>query len=93
MSDLALRKPAHQSSNFYNFTADNAVDGNYGTDIQKDTCTHTESNDHSPWWMVDLCIPLHLSEYSTGDWSKTESVSVQSNGIAELKNKVHFVYP
>lgn len=54
LSDLALRKPAHQSSNFRHFTADNAVDGNYGTDIQKDTCTHTESNDHSPWWMVDL---------------------------------------
>lgn len=55
LSDLALRKPTNQSSTFENlYTAEFAVDGNYGTDITVEKCTHTDTNDMNPWWMVDL---------------------------------------
>ncbi|XP_052676614.1 fucolectin-like [Crassostrea angulata] len=54
MSDIALGKPAKQSSTFNNNIAKYAVDGNRGTDIIEDTCSHTGGGDSNPWWMVDL---------------------------------------
>nr|XP_034322520.1 fucolectin-1-like [Crassostrea gigas] len=54
LSDLALRKPTKQSSTFYIHTAEYAVDGNYGTHLINNECTHTDMNDINPWWMVDL---------------------------------------
>lgn len=54
LSNLALRKPANQSSTLWIHTAEYAVDGNYGTDITEDQCTHTDTNDMNPWWMVDM---------------------------------------
>nr|XP_034322465.1 fucolectin-1-like [Crassostrea gigas] len=54
LSDLALRKPTKQSSTYYTYTAEYAVDGNYGTDLMNNKCQCTDTNDINPWWMVDL---------------------------------------
>ncbi|XP_052694975.1 uncharacterized protein LOC128173306 [Crassostrea angulata] len=57
-SNLALNKPAKQSSKFtgegVTYSAYLAVDGNKGTDFVVDKCTHTSSGDTNPWWRVDL---------------------------------------
>ncbi|XP_052691956.1 uncharacterized protein LOC128169993 [Crassostrea angulata] len=59
-SNLALNKPATQSSTFtgpeniLNFSANLAVDGNNGTDFAVDKCSCTEGGDTNPWWLVDL---------------------------------------
>nr|XP_034307097.1 fucolectin [Crassostrea gigas] len=56
MSNIALGKPAKQSSTFDNNTAKYAVDGNRGTDLIEDRCSHTGDSDidTNPWWLVDL---------------------------------------
>lgn len=57
MSDIALGKPAKQSSTYYNddsYTAKYAVDGKRSTDIVVGNCSHTADGDTNPWWMVDL---------------------------------------
>lgn len=60
VSNLALHKPAKQSSTFtwaeagLNYSADLAVDGNNGTNFVVDKCTSTEGGDTNPWWLVDL---------------------------------------
>ncbi|XP_052694408.1 uncharacterized protein LOC128172675 [Crassostrea angulata] len=59
-SNLALKKPATQSSTFtwpenrINYSANLAVDGNNGTDFVVDKCSCTEDGDTNPWWSVDL---------------------------------------
>ena len=59
-SNLALNKPATQSSTFtwpenrINYSANLAVDGNNGTDFVVDKCSCTEDGDTNPWWSVDL---------------------------------------
>lgn len=53
-SDIALGKPSKQSSTFNKFIAKYAVDGNRGTDLIEDMCSHTAGGDTNPWWMVDL---------------------------------------
>lgn len=50
LSDIALGKPAAQSSMYLNYAAESAVDGNRGTDL----CSHTDTSDTNPWWRVDL---------------------------------------
>ncbi|XP_052692812.1 uncharacterized protein LOC128171100 [Crassostrea angulata] len=52
--ELALDKPANQSSTFYMYHAQYAVDGKRGTDFIYDNCAHTGEQDENPWWMVDL---------------------------------------
>lgn len=54
MSDIALGKPAKQSSTLDIYIANYAVDGNRGTDIIENRCSHTGGGDLNPWWMVDL---------------------------------------
>ena len=54
LENLALNKPAKQSSISADGNAERAVDGNYNNDYNSGlSCTHT-SNDKSPWWRVDL---------------------------------------
>eukprot|EP00105_Crassostrea_gigas_P026837 XP_011447923.1 PREDICTED: fucolectin [Crassostrea gigas] len=59
-SNLALNKPATQSSTYtrpeagLNYSANFAVDGNNGTDFVADKCSHTAGGDTNPWWLVDL---------------------------------------
>ncbi|XP_065935782.1 fucolectin-like [Magallana gigas] len=57
VSNLALNKPAKQSSTFTSgvtYSANLAVDGNNGTDFVVDKCSHTAKGDYNPWWRVDL---------------------------------------
>jgi len=61
--NVALRRPAWQSSVYLNYAslrADKSNDGNTGTSIYGDpTCSHTIYQLH-PWWAVDLGSPLHV---------------------------------
>lgn len=59
--DIAINKTAVQSSTFENNEADGAVDGNRGTDLKEDFCTHTGENDTNPWWMVDLQAMYYIT--------------------------------
>ncbi|XP_052694398.1 neurogenic locus notch homolog protein 2-like [Crassostrea angulata] len=58
VSNLALNKPAKQSSRFtgagVTYYANLAVDGNNGTDFVVDKCSSTAGGDTNPWWLVDL---------------------------------------
>lgn len=60
VSNLALHKPAKQSSTFtwpeagLTYSANLAVDGNNGTDMAVDMCASTVAGDTNPWWLVDL---------------------------------------
>ncbi|WAQ95045.1 FUCL7-like protein [Mya arenaria] len=62
-SNVALGKPASQSSNY---TADKwfapvGVDGNLGNnDINQDSCFHTDV-EYQPWWRVDLQQDYYIS--------------------------------
>ncbi|XP_041360059.1 fucolectin-1-like isoform X2 [Gigantopelta aegis] len=54
--NLALKKPAIQSSTFLNLTASLATDGLIGTRSTKNECSHTGvyHRNPNPWWEVDL---------------------------------------
>nr|XP_034317048.1 uncharacterized protein LOC117686325 [Crassostrea gigas]XP_034317049.1 uncharacterized protein LOC117686326 [Crassostrea gigas] len=58
VSNLALHKPANQSSTHawagVAYSANLAVDGNNGTDFVVDKCASTDGGDTNPWWLVDL---------------------------------------
>uniref|UniRef100_K1QX71 Fucolectin n=1 Tax=Magallana gigas TaxID=29159 RepID=K1QX71_MAGGI len=51
---LALGKQTKQSSTYQSYGAEYAVDGNRGTYLHQDKCTHTGGGDTNPWWRVDL---------------------------------------
>nr|XP_034315969.1 EGF-like repeat and discoidin I-like domain-containing protein 3 [Crassostrea gigas] len=54
LPNIALGKPAAQSSTKLHYNAAYAVDGNRGTDVGVDKCTVTDEGDSNPWWRVDL---------------------------------------
>ncbi|XP_065921264.1 uncharacterized protein [Magallana gigas] len=54
LPNIALGKPAEQSSTYLEYNASYAVDGNRGTNNVVDKCTNTADSDINPWWMVDL---------------------------------------
>ncbi|XP_065943506.1 uncharacterized protein [Magallana gigas] len=70
LPNIALGKPAEQSSTNLDHNATYAVDGNRGTDVYVDKCTFTLFGDTSPWWRVDL-----LAVYSI------TSVRILNSGI------------
>lgn len=51
--NLALKRPASQSSTALNASASRAVDGNTDGDFYHNSVTHT-NNEYEPWWDVDL---------------------------------------
>ena len=51
--NLALVKPAIQSSTYDNKKAVLAVDGNRRTDYDFGSCSHT-LKERNPWWAVDM---------------------------------------
>lgn len=53
MGNVALRRPATQSSTTYSGPASLAVDGNSDGRYFQHSCTHTAS-EAGPWWRVDL---------------------------------------
>lgn len=65
VSELASGKPVKQSTTYYSYSANLAVDGNKGTDFSVDKCACTNVGDLYPWWSVDLQVVTnngHLSE-------------------------------
>ncbi|XP_078580859.1 uncharacterized protein LOC144864360 isoform X45 [Branchiostoma floridae x Branchiostoma japonicum] len=52
-TNIALNRPAAQSSDVYGGTAGRAVDGNDSPQWADGSCTHT-ANGPNPWWRVDL---------------------------------------
>ena len=52
--NLALNKPAYQSSTYWRGNAAHAVDGNASGIYRHGTCTHTTFKRMNPWWAVDL---------------------------------------
>nr|XP_034316215.1 protein crumbs homolog 1 [Crassostrea gigas] len=54
LPNIALGKPATQSTTFNDNNATYAVDGNRGTDNVENKCTNTAVGDSNPWWRVDL---------------------------------------
>ena len=59
--NLALKKPAWQSSDFCGGVASRAVDGNRNPDINMAHCTHTADN-NPPWITVDLEEAYEITE-------------------------------
>lgn len=54
IQNVAHGKPAKQSSTDFDGHAVRAVDGNRNTDFDNGSCTHTELDQPSHWWRVDL---------------------------------------
>ncbi|XP_033746878.1 fucolectin-like [Pecten maximus] len=55
LADIALNKPATQSSVGWGGVAGRAVDGNLNPDYHAAmSCMHTSLTDDKPWWQVDL---------------------------------------
>ena len=52
--NLALNKPAYQSSTSSNGNAARAVDGKASGIYRHGTCTRTAFKQMNPWWAVDL---------------------------------------
>lgn len=59
--NLALHKPAYQSSTDFNGTADLAVDGDATKDYYQGSCTHSDREDN-PWWAVDLLNEYYITK-------------------------------
>ena len=53
LGNLALKKPARQSSTYGGAVAGRAVDGISKTAFRSGSCTHTKK-ELRPWWRVDL---------------------------------------
>lgn len=61
LKELALNKPAKQSTTYYTYSANLAVDGNKGTDFFVDKCSCTNVGDLHPWLSVDLQAVYNIS--------------------------------
>lgn len=63
MSDIAVGKPAQQSSTYLSYVAEMAVDGNRSTDILDNSCSHTgeKTEESNPWWRVDLQAVYYIT--------------------------------
>lgn len=76
-TNLALNKPAYQSSTYKRpgsgraFPASLAVDGNRDTNFQHGSCSHTNHHDPLPWLVVDLGHKYKINRVAVtnrGDW-------------------------
>ncbi|GAB3976441.1 hypothetical protein GCM10029978_063330 [Actinoallomurus acanthiterrae] len=74
-ANLALDKPATQSSTLADFDASRAVDGNTNGDMRSGSVTHTSLGplDTNPWWQVDLGSSQHVSTIKL--WNRTDCCS------------------
>ena len=97
-TNLALNRPASQSSTAYNGTADRAVDGNASGIYDDGHATHT-SIEPNPWWQVDLqavqtiqTITLFNRTDCCGDrlnnsWVFVSDVPFVSNNLTDIINQ------
>jgi len=73
--DVALGKPAKQSSTDYKGVASRAVDGNTDGNYDKGHVTHT-SNGKNEWWMVDLQVEYKIDAVSIYNRTKTSPMVI-----------------
>ena len=60
--NLALGRPASQSSTCNGCAASRSVDGNRNTNMWAGSCSNTNDGPGGPnWWMVDLGQPYRLN--------------------------------
>ena len=59
--NIAKYREAHQSSNYGDYTADFAVDGNENSKLKTLTCMHTNS-EANPWWTLDLAAVVRIQK-------------------------------
>ena len=53
--NIALGRPAYQSSTGWGGVASRSVDGNHDPSYARESCTHTKvDGSWNPWWTVDL---------------------------------------
>ncbi|KAJ8305757.1 hypothetical protein KUTeg_016302 [Tegillarca granosa] len=63
--NIALRRPASQSSTMSSYTADRAVDGNTGNLFFEDnSCSHTAHGKNEAWWQVNLLQLSNIKKVS-----------------------------
>ncbi|MCW3815987.1 glycoside hydrolase N-terminal domain-containing protein [Micromonospora sp. DR5-3] len=74
--NLALRKPAEQSSTYPSGggVASRAVDGNTDGNFSSNSVTHTNL-DNQPWWQVDLGASQDIGEVLV--WNRTDCCSAR----------------
>ena len=70
--DMALGRPATQSSTAYGGTADKAVDGTTNGNFSSGSVTHTDLNTQ-PWWQVDLQSSQAIDHIDV--WTRTDCCS------------------
>jgi Ca2+-binding RTX toxin-like protein len=79
LSNIALGKPATESSQGHSFgAASKAVDGNTNGDFNAQTTTHTNSEDN-PFWMVDLQSANPI--YQVVLFNRTDCCSERLNNV------------
>jgi hypothetical protein len=71
-ANVALGRPASQSSTVLGATADRAVDGNTSGNWFSGSVTHTEE-ESQPWWQVDLGMPFQIATIDL--WNRTDCCS------------------
>ena len=54
LQNVALHKPASQSSMYWKWAASGAVDGNTDSDAREKSCSHTQGGHSLNWLRVDL---------------------------------------
>ncbi len=81
VTNLALNKPATQSSTYGSVTfgrASNAVDGNTDGDRDSGSTTHTDDDEPQKWWRVDLGAVYNISEIKI--FNRTDCCGSRLNG-------------
>jgi hypothetical protein len=86
-TNLALGKPAAQSSTLYTSAAA-AVDGNRDGNFANASVTHT-SNTFEPWWQVDLGSSQNLDSIKL--WNRTDCCSDRLSNFYVLVSDQPFV--
>ena len=77
VENIALNKPATQSTTAYGGVPWRAVDGNTKTVYGAGSCSHTGYNDPKPWWMLDLQYQAQLSRVELTNRAGGEGESSQ----------------
>ena len=91
LPNIALRKPAAQSSTKSDYNAAYAVDGNRGTNFLVHKCAHTADGDTNPWWRVDLQTVYYITSVrilNRGEDQYTGKCKKQLYNWYYLRNKV-----
>ena len=87
-SNLALGKPATQSSTGFGGLASRGVDGNTSGNWADNSVTHT-NNEHQPWWQVDLGSVQQIGAVKV--WNRTDCCSERLSNFFVLVSDTPFI--